>query len=111
MKTTFFIALACIISISYGQRNTAYEPVRKDLVQWDSIRGGWIYDAILSIQTKQPIPDRTFPEDLTPFELFSLAPERDRESLQSTLSVMNQSDVFTQLMSTLVNATYCSSNQ
>lgn len=111
MKTTFFIVLACIISISYGQRNSAYEPVRKDLVQWDSIRGGWIYEAILSLQSKQPIPDRTFPEDLTPVELFSLAPDRDRESLQSTLSSMNQSDVFTQLMSTLVNATYCSSNQ
>ena len=111
MKTTFFIALTCILSVCYGQRNPAYEPVRKDLMQWDSIRGGWIYEAVLSIQTKQPVPDRTFPEDLTPVELFSLAPERDRESLQSTLSGMNQSDAFTQLMSTLVNATYCSANQ
>jgi hypothetical protein len=111
MKTTFFIALTCILSICYGQRNPAYEPVRKDLMQWDSIRGGWIYEAVLSIQTKQPVPDRTFPEDLTPVELFSLAPERDRESLQYTLSGMNQSEAFTQLMSTLVNATYCSANQ
>jgi len=110
MKTTFFIALTCILSVSYGQRNPAYEPVRKNFMQWDSIRGGWIYEAINAIHLKQPVPDRTFPEDLTPVELLSLAPQEDREALQSTLLDINQSDAFIQLMSTLVNATYCNAN-
>ena len=77
---------------------------------WDSIRGGWIYEAMQAIHLKQPVPDRTFPEDLTPAELLSLAPQEDREALQTTLLDINQSDAFTSLMSTLYNSTVCNTS-
>lgn len=111
MKTTFLIAFICFLTLSFGQRNPAYEPIKKSLMLWDSIRGGWIYEAMQAIHLKQPVPDRTFPEDLTPAELLSLAPQEDREALQTTLLDINQSDAFTSLMSTLYNSTVCNTSQ
>ena len=110
MRSLLF--LSCVFSylIAMGQRNPAYEPIHASLVSWDSIRGSWIFDAVYAIHEKRPVPDRTFPEDLTPFELFSLAPESNRTDVQNALASVN-SDNFTQLMSNLVNATLCGQNQ
>jgi len=110
MRSLLF--LSCVFSylIAMGQRNPAYEPIHASLVSWDSIRGSWIFDAVYAIHEKRPVPDRTFPEDLTPFELFSLAPESNRTDVQNALASVN-SDNFIQLMSNLVNATLCGQNQ
>lgn len=111
MKTTFLIALMCLTSLSIGQRNPAYEPIKQSLMSWDTIRGAWLYDAIYALHLKQPVPDRTFPEDLTPTELFSLAPQEDRQAVNAVLSNMDQSDSFIALMNALYNSTFCNSTQ
>ena len=112
MKPIIYIITCCCFSIlSYGQRIQSHESIRQNLVAWDTIRGSWIFDAIHAIHTKQAVPDRTFPEDLTPAELFSLAPVEDRESLQNTLLSINTPDAFTELMNTLYNSSTCETAQ
>lgn len=111
MKKTFLIAFISLVTLSFGQRNTAYEPIRQNLMSWDTIRGAWLFDAMQALHSKQAIPDRTFPEDLTPAELFSLAPQEDREALQTTLINSNPSDSFVDLMNALYNSTSCNSTQ
>jgi SAM-dependent methyltransferase len=98
MKPFIYIACICFSILSYGQRIQSHESIRQHLVAWDTIRGSWLFDAIHAIHTNQAVPDRTFPEDLTPAELFSLAPVEDRESLQNTLLNIYPSDAFIELM-------------
>lgn len=111
MKPFIYIACICFSILSYGQRIQSHESIRQHLVAWDTIRGSWLFDAIHAIHTNQAVPDRTFPEDLTPAELFSLAPIEDRESLQNTLENINPSDAFTELMSALYNSAACATAQ
>jgi len=110
MKSILLFSSVFICLLSFGQRNPAYEPIHTSLVTWDSIRGSWIYDAVIAIKDNKPVPDRTFPEDLTPFELFSLAPENNRTDVQHAIATVTP-DNFTQLMANLVNASLCGQNQ
>ena len=90
---------------------TAHQEIQQTLVSWDSIRGNWLFDALNAINDKKIVPDRTFPEELTPLELYSLAPEWNRTQLQNILDRNNTNDSFTQIVAALLNATYCASTQ
>lgn len=48
--------------------------IKSELTEWDPVRGEWLAESFQAMANKQPIPDRTFPEDLTPVEMFSLVP-------------------------------------
>lgn len=111
MKSIIIITCLFLSILSFGQRIQTHELIRQNLMAWDTIRGSWLFDAIHSIHMKQAVPDRTFPEDLTPAELFSLAPEEDRESLHSTLLNINTPDEFTELFEDLYNSSVCATSQ
>lgn len=63
-----------------------FNPVRSELTKWDPIRGEWLASSLVAMSTKQPIPDRTFPEDLTPVEMLRLVPENHRTSINQMVS-------------------------
>lgn len=111
MKPIFTLLAICMIHLTMAQTHSDHLSIRNSLAMWDSIRGTWVYNAMQAIHSKLPVPDRTFPEDLTPFELLSLAPRGNREDLQAALDQVISPDGFTQLMSSLVEATFCSSSQ
>lgn len=67
-----------------------FKPVRTELTKWDPIRGEWLASSLEAISTKQPIPDRTFPEELTPMDMLRLVPEQSRTSVRGIVS-QNQS--------------------
>jgi hypothetical protein len=48
--------------------------IKAELVEWDAVRGEWLAESFNAMANNQPIPDRTFPEDLTPAEMYSLVP-------------------------------------
>ena len=81
------------------------------LLQWDSIRGSWLMESVRAISQDKIIPDRTFEEDFTPYEMMSMVPVETRNALQE-LSHENPSlDQVSNTLIALVNATLCSSLQ
>ena len=67
MKGNLVIScLFLVISHHYiGQNASLNNPI----VEWDSIRGTWLIESVKALSEHKAVPDRTFSEDLTPFEL------------------------------------------
>ncbi len=55
-----------------------FQPVRAELTKWDPIRGEWLASSLVAMADKRPVPDRTFPENLTPVDMLRLVPEENR---------------------------------
>jgi hypothetical protein len=106
-----------ILSISAIQAQDRFEkdfqPIRSELTKWDPIRGEWLASSLVSMSKKQPIPERTFPEDLTPAEMLRLVPAANRTAINQVVS--NNQRVATDTtgrnewnsMSTIVNRPPC----
>ncbi len=48
--------------------------ITNELKAWDPVRGEWLANSMVAISTQSPVPDRTFPENVTPQELFAVVP-------------------------------------
>ena len=74
--------------------NSAYKQVTTELTSWDPIRGEWLSKSILAMAKQEAVPERNFPEDLTPFELVNKLPDAKRSSIlkitQDNAPVSNQ---------------------
>jgi hypothetical protein len=68
-----------------------YDEIKTELVQWDSVRGEWLSNSLLAMAQNNPIPERTFPEDFTPFEMYSVIPFDRKEKLR-TISDSRRND-------------------
>ena len=66
-------------TFSQGDKFTQdFQPVRAELTKWDPIRGEWLASSLVAMSNNQAIPDRTFPEDLTPVDMLRMVPESNR---------------------------------
>ncbi len=65
-----FLIVSCFSFTQLDNRSK----IKAELTEWDPVRGEWLAESFQAMANKQPIPDRTFPEDLTPAEMFSLVP-------------------------------------
>ena len=54
--------------------SAAFAPIKDRLERWDDIRGAWLAAAIQALAMNRNVPDRTFPEDFTPYEMLSMIP-------------------------------------
>jgi len=71
-------------SIIFGQTSSpAFAPIKEHLERWDDIRGAWLAAAIQALAANKQVPDRTFPEDFTPYELLSMLPVKRAARLTS----------------------------
>ncbi len=76
------IVLSSTVSFGQNDRYTeSFQPVKSELVKWDPIRGEWLASSLYAMSKKQPVPDRTFPENLTPAEMWRLVPEANRSNV------------------------------
>ncbi|MFN5844169.1 MAG: VWD domain-containing protein [Flavobacteriia bacterium] len=84
-KTILLIGILTLTSAeSFGQNDRFkenFQLVKNELVKWDPIRGEWLASSLYAMSNKQPVPDRTFPENLTPAEMWRLVPEGNRSSV------------------------------
>ncbi|TSJ44865.1 VWD domain-containing protein [Fluviicola chungangensis] len=62
---------------------TDFQPIRKDLVAWDAVRGEWLAQSMEAMANKRPTPDRNFPEEYTPAEMFSAMPSTTQDKVRS----------------------------
>lgn len=77
-----FSVLWSVLCFGQTQFSKDYESVRTELVNWDAVRGEWLANSFEAMVSKQAIPERTFPEDLTPDELFRLVPKQNKQNIQ-----------------------------
>lgn len=87
MKATLFFGLL-IASSTVAAQDEHQIRIKQELVEWDAVRGEWLAESFQAMANQQPIPDRTFAEDLTPAELFSMVPQ-DRQ--QRIRDIANES--------------------
>ncbi|MFN6014134.1 MAG: VWD domain-containing protein, partial [Flavobacteriales bacterium] len=84
-KTILLIGILTLTSAeSFGQNDRFkenFQLVKNELVKWEPIRGEWLASSLYAMSNKQPVPDRTFPENLTPAEMWRLVPEGNRSSV------------------------------
>jgi hypothetical protein len=86
------------------------------LSDWDPIRGLWLSQSVVAMSNKQPVPDRTFAEELTPYEMLSLMPKERREDLKNYIETNNSTsqvdnNQYASLLLALLNNTFCSTTQ
>lgn len=77
-----YLLIALFISFAttvvYGQDRSAFEQnfktIDQELKNWDPIRGAWLSNSIVSMAYSERVPDRTFPEDFTPHQMYRQVP-------------------------------------
>lgn len=89
MKKKYFLfctslsLMAFNLGFSQDQLKNDYAPVAAELQKWDPVRGEWLSNSIYAIANNQAIPDRTFPEDFTPYEMMTVVPMVHKEAIRS----------------------------
>lgn len=83
-KSVLYLASFCLLFNSlFGQApSAAFAPIKDHLERWDDIRGAWLAAAIQALAANKQVPDRTFPEDFTPYEMLSMIPAKERQDLR-----------------------------
>ena len=81
-----FSVFCVVMGFSQTQFSKDYESVRTELVTWDAVRGEWLANSFEAMVNKQSIPERTFPEDLTPEELYRMVPKQSKERIQAIVT-------------------------
>lgn len=79
-----FVTIFCTSSL-FAQISTDTK-IREELVDWDPVRGAWLAESMQAVATNQPIPDRRFPEEYTPAEMFSTVPLERQKVIQSRIN-------------------------
>lgn len=82
-SAVFSVFLSLSTAFSQDQLMRDFEPIKNELTNWDPVRGPWLAESMLAISRKQPIPDRTFPEDFTPSEMLRMVPESNRQVINN----------------------------
>jgi hypothetical protein len=89
MKPNVILAFLLVIKLSciYSQRSfdDRFLSIQQELVGWDAVRGTWLASSLVNFSNNEPIPDRTFPEDFTPFEMVKVLPNEIRNRIIDTV--------------------------
>ena len=116
MKTTvlFLAGLFLFVNSAFAQTpSPAFAPIKDHLERWDDIRGAWLAAAIQALAANKHVPDRTFPEDFTPYEMLSMLPVRERQDLRQMVQenqsvATNNANTDFGLFSTMLEHSFCS---
>lgn len=87
-QVTFFglFALLTLGTASAQEKanfGTDFQSIRKEMVAWDAVRGEWLAQSMEAMANKRPTPDRNFPEEYTPAEMFSAMPSTTQDKVRS----------------------------
>lgn len=109
--TSLFLFFCFGFNFAQSNFDSEFSTVKSLLTDWDGVRGEWAGNAIVSMATNKPCPDRTFPEEVTVFELLNVIPRERLRNIQQ--EVQNQQQISSaktewQRVSYLVNHLFCS---
>lgn len=63
-----------------------FEGIKKDMMAWDAVRGEWLANSMQAVINNKAIPDRNFPEDYTPSEMFQAMPMTTQTSVREKIT-------------------------
>ena len=86
-----FFALLSLGAYSQEKRsfNSEFQDVRKNLTSWDAVRGEWLAASMEAMADRRPTPDRNFPEEFTPAEMFQAMPAETQELVRAQIARSN----------------------
>ncbi len=64
----------------------SFQPIQKELTSWDAVRGEWLAKSMVNVSKGLPIPDRNFPENFTPFEMFQVLPAQSQRAIEAQVT-------------------------
>ncbi len=62
-----------------------FKSVKERLERWDPIRGNWLALSMIALSERKNVPDRTFPEDFTPYEMLTMVPLAERREIETMI--------------------------
>ncbi len=80
-----FLVFSCSLNAQSSFENE-FASIKKELSNWDPIRGEWLANSILALADKKPIPDRTFPEEFTPYQMATMIPLEQRRGISQSIA-------------------------
>ncbi len=103
--------LVLIVNNTKAQDSTMINDLHSTLTSWDPVRGEWLHSSLLAIANNQAIPDRTFPEEFTPYEMLTMVPLETRRGLSDRISSVNGRNTNAQLnrLDMLFKHSFCQS--
>ena len=92
MKSQFYLLISfLVLNVSFfAQTEDAFAGLKTQLQSWDPVRGEWLANSFRSISKGEAIPDRTFPEEFTPYELLTMIPMDRRRELLNIVQTNNR---------------------
>lgn len=86
---TLFGFVGLLSTLGFSQTENSFssdiQPLQLELENWDPIRGPWLSSSLMALSQNEPIPDRTFPEDVTPSEMIQNLPENTRAGMEQVI--------------------------
>ena len=91
MKNYTIHFIFCFLSLSFTSSSQStfeneFTSVKMELSKWDPIRGEWLANSIIALADKKSIPDRTFPEEFTPYQMATMIPLEQRRGISQSIS-------------------------
>jgi hypothetical protein len=71
--------------------DSQFASVRTELTNWDKVRGEWLAQSMEAMSTNGQVPDRNFPENYTPSEMYMAMPSNVRNNVQSIVTTNTNS--------------------
>lgn len=107
MKKHYYLLVASIAFVSIfavlqpDSSTLRNETIEEALEKWDPVRGVWLAESLEAMKANRSIPDRMFPEDLTPYQMISLLPNELRRRVERSFAIgaMSHANTETRLQS------------
>lgn len=112
--TTLILVSSTVFSFAQEKITQGFEPIRKELQQWDVIRGAWLANSIEAMANDQPVPQRTFPENFTPNQMLRMVDQNRINNIRNSTnanSTSEQDAEFWRRVNRTVESAYCSPKQ
>src|SRR6476660_5472045 len=78
---TLFICSTTVLAQN-SSFDGGFASVRTELTNWDKVRGEWLAQSMEAMSTNGQVPDRNFPENYTPSEMYMAMPVNVRNNVQ-----------------------------
>jgi hypothetical protein len=86
MKIVYLLITILLVQSLHAQTfDDQFKPIKERLERWDPIRGNWLALSMVALSEHKNVPDRTFPEDFTPYEMLTMVPLADRRDIESMI--------------------------
>ena len=110
----FLFIGSCAFSQERSNFDNEFQTVKSELTNWDPIRGEWLASSLKAMAFDEAIPDRTFPEDFTPYQVFSMVPEQIQNNVVQQANQRRPSSNYNSQWSSIqryVSSTNCESRK